>query len=240
MWLHTYTHMLHPSLYLTPILCLSPPPAPPLIYLVAKAKSVILWQQPKTRNLKLLQNNVLWMSACLYPRKSHTHVARGYDRPRKPPRKWQQGHWPGWDGCWRSALGLRVQRYFEQASHFRSRTGPGDMLWLVVVSSSTQGLKDGAVSCADRWSRILVRPFEGLMRRGDLVQWPRVRLWARRHDDMALRPMFLDLVVSSWRPPWSCGPHSYCLFWKSPRITFTLSSSTLMSKSHRGLRKYSL
>ena len=41
-----------------------------------KAKGFIVWEAPKTKNLKLLQNNDLWLSPCLHPRKTHIHKAR--------------------------------------------------------------------------------------------------------------------------------------------------------------------
>ena len=41
-----------------------------------KAKGFIVWEAPKTRNLKLLQNNDLWLSPCLHSRKTHIHKAR--------------------------------------------------------------------------------------------------------------------------------------------------------------------
>ena len=39
------------------------------------------------------------------------------------------------------------------------------MVELVVGSSSTQGLKDGAVTCIGRWSWIFVRHFGGLVKK---------------------------------------------------------------------------
>lgn len=75
-----------------------------------KAKGFILWEKPKTRNLKLLQNNDLWLPPCLHPRMTHIHKARSCNKQWRPPGKQKQGHWPGAGGPWRDELGLRVQR----------------------------------------------------------------------------------------------------------------------------------
>lgn len=52
LWVHTYTHTLLPSLYLGPILCLSPLPAPPLTCLVVKPSVSFSGknQRPRTLN----------------------------------------------------------------------------------------------------------------------------------------------------------------------------------------------
>ena len=78
----------------------------------AKAKRFILWQEPKTKNLKLLQSSDLWMSPSVHPRMSHSHEARGCNRQWRPPRKLQQGHWPGGGSTWRERTWVKCTKVF--------------------------------------------------------------------------------------------------------------------------------
>lgn len=186
------------------------------------------------------------MSPSVHPRMSHSHEARGCNREWRPLRKWQQGHWPGGGSPWREHTWVKCTKVFWAKT--------------AIATSEAEQSQNNAVTGGrkqlhprpERWSSQVCRQIElntcetfwGPCEEGETgVWWHRVGLWARGHGDMALRPMSVVLDSSCLRLKTSMTVWATLISFvlKIPlRITFTMSLSIQVSKSHRRLRKYSL
>lgn len=167
LWVYTYTYSLFPSLFLTPILCLPLPPAAPQTYLVAKPRVSFFGknQRPGTLNYsRAMTYGCHLVSTLEWPTFIKLEVATSNGGPQGSRNRDtdQVQEDPGGMNLGEEYKGVLGETAVD---YFKSWSGPEIMVGLVVGSSSTQGLKDGAVRCIDRWSWIFVRHFGGLVKK---------------------------------------------------------------------------